>query len=133
MKSYSTPEITVNWDHTKCIHSEKCWRKLPQVFQPKSRPWILIEGAPAETIKLQVAACPSGALSIADSETDSNGTTSSIEIVPNGPALIKGSCEISTPSGEVQKMDTGAALCRCGASNNKPFCDGSHVKIDFQG
>ncbi|MGB0424483.1 MAG: (4Fe-4S)-binding protein, partial [Flavobacteriales bacterium] len=94
MKSYSTPEITVNWDHTKCIHSEKCWRKLPQVFQPKSRPWIQIEGASAERIEKQITACPSGALSMADSTSPVPSTISVIEIVPNGPALIKGSCEI---------------------------------------
>lgn len=131
MKTYSTPEVTVNWDHTKCIHSEKCWRKLPQVFQPKSRPWIKIEGAPADRIKQQVAACPSGALSIANESAV--GESKLIEVVSNGPALIKGSCEITMPDGKVHQMDQGAALCRCGASGNKPFCDGSHAKIGFQG
>ena len=57
-----------------------------------------------------------------------------ITIRPNGPYLVEGECEISDPTGA--KVDTGGqariALCRCGASTTKPFCDGTHSKIGFQ-
>jgi CDGSH-type Zn-finger protein len=58
-----------------------------------------------------------------------------ISIRPNGPYLVEGDCELLDPQGN--KVDTSArgarfALCRCGASVQKPFCDGTHSKIGFQ-
>lgn len=57
-----------------------------------------------------------------------------VTIRPNGPYLVEGECEIYDPTGA--KVDTGTqtriALCRCGASTTKPFCDGTHSKIGFQ-
>ena len=64
IKEYSNDEITVVWLATKCIHSGNCVRSLPQVFQPKEKPWIKISNANSEEIKNVVAKCPSGALSI---------------------------------------------------------------------
>lgn len=61
--SYTNGEITVVWQPDKCIHSAKCALGLPQVFQPKSRPWIKIDQATTEQICAQVDKCPSGALS----------------------------------------------------------------------
>ncbi len=57
-----------------------------------------------------------------------------ISVRPNGPYLIEGDCEVYDPAGA--KVDTTGkpkiALCRCGASATKPFCDGSHSKVGFQ-
>ena len=64
MKEYSNGEIIVLWEAKKCIHSGNCVRTLSQVFQPKERPWIKIDNATSEEIKMAVAKCPSGALSI---------------------------------------------------------------------
>ena len=57
-----------------------------------------------------------------------------VRIVPseNGPNLITGDFEIVWPSGHVIASKASVALCRCGASKDKPFCDGSHKKISFQ-
>lgn len=62
-KTYSNGEITIVWKQGKCIHSGVCVRTLPQVYNPKSRPWITIENASSEELKAQVSKCPSGALS----------------------------------------------------------------------
>jgi uncharacterized Fe-S cluster protein YjdI len=70
VKRYSNGEITVVWKPSLCIHSANCFRGLPQVFDPRKRPWITIEGAPTQPIVDQVARCPSGALSIVRNETD---------------------------------------------------------------
>jgi uncharacterized Fe-S cluster protein YjdI len=63
-KRYTNGETTVVWKPELCIHSGICARGLPQVFSPKRRPWIEMEHSDTVTIEKQVAACPSGALSI---------------------------------------------------------------------
>jgi CDGSH-type Zn-finger protein len=57
-----------------------------------------------------------------------------IKCAPNGPYLLDGPLDIVDPAGNVHSIAEGkkAALCRCGASVNKPFCDGTHSKIGFQ-
>jgi uncharacterized Fe-S cluster protein YjdI len=60
---YSNGDITVVWKPNTCIHSTICWKGLLEVFNPKERPWIKIEGASTERIIEQVRQCPSGALS----------------------------------------------------------------------
>jgi uncharacterized Fe-S cluster protein YjdI len=64
VKRYSNGEITVIWKPGLCIHSANCFRGLPQVFDPRRRPWIEILGASTQEIVDQVAHCPSGALSV---------------------------------------------------------------------
>lgn len=61
-KEYSNGEITIVWKPGKCIHSGVCVKMLPQVYNPKERPWIKIENAESEALKRQVNSCPSGAL-----------------------------------------------------------------------
>ena len=62
-KEYTNGEITVVWKPGVCIHSAKCFKGLPGVFDPNARPWINVEGASTEAIVGQVQQCPSGALS----------------------------------------------------------------------
>jgi uncharacterized Fe-S cluster protein YjdI len=61
-KEYSNGEVVITWQPAKCIHSGKCVMGLPQVFKPKSTPWIEIENASSEELVNQVKKCPSGAL-----------------------------------------------------------------------
>jgi len=65
-KKYSNGEITVLWQSHKCIHSGNCVRNLPQVFNPRERPWIKQHNATSAEIIATVNKCPSGALSIDD-------------------------------------------------------------------
>lgn len=62
-KRYSNGEVTVVWKPDLCEHSGICFRGLPQVFDPRRRPWIAIDGATSDEIVAQVGRCPSGALS----------------------------------------------------------------------
>lgn len=59
---YSNDEITVDWKPGYCQHSTRCWKQLLQVFDPREKKWVNIDGAGAERIKQQVEQCPSGAL-----------------------------------------------------------------------
>ena len=63
IKEYTNGEVTIVWEAEKCIHSAICAKGLPQVFQPRERPWIKIDAAETDTLVEQVKACPSGALS----------------------------------------------------------------------
>jgi uncharacterized Fe-S cluster protein YjdI len=60
---YNNDEITVVWKPNSCQHSTLCWKGLIEVFNPKERPWIKMDGATTERIIEQVKKCPSGALS----------------------------------------------------------------------
>lgn len=55
-----------------------------------------------------------------------------IKVQPNGPIIATGSFKLELPNGEVEEKEV-ATLCRCGHSQNKPYCDGTHRKINFQG
>ena len=56
-----------------------------------------------------------------------------VEIAPDGPILVHGTIEIKHSNGTTETKEKVTALCRCGASSTKPFCDGSHRKIEFKG
>ncbi len=62
-KHYTNGEVTIVWKPGVCIHSGICAGGLPQVFDPKARPWVNEKGADTATIKAQIDQCPSGALS----------------------------------------------------------------------
>lgn len=135
-KSYTNGEITVVWKPDVCIHSTICWKGLYNVFQPKSRPWVKMDGASSERIRAQVDKCPSGALTWynnADGQAMEIDRETIVEVSQNGPLLVYGNVSIKHPDGSEEKKNKVTALCRCGASGNKPYCDGSHKKVDFQG
>ncbi|NNE56133.1 MAG: hypothetical protein HKN32_08940 [Flavobacteriales bacterium] len=133
-KEYSNGDITVVWQPGKCIHSAICAKGLPGVFKPKDKPWIQLEHASSDEIVNQVRACPSGAISIKeDNQTQSETMSTKIEVTKNGPVLVHGTCTVTHSDGSTHEKDGVTALCRCGHSSNKPYCDGSHTKEDFQG
>ncbi len=135
-KEYTNGEVTVVWQADKCIHSSFCWKELGEVFNPKERPWINVEGASTERIVEQVKKCPSGALSFymndAENQEEESAETA-VEVMENGPLLVHGTLKITHKDGTNEVKNRTTAFCRCGASNNKPFCDGAHRKIEFKG
>lgn len=130
MKEYSNDDITVCWDPDKCIHSRNCVKGLPQVFDRSLRPWINMQGATSEEIMKTIDKCPSGALSYKKIGTD-RGHSAKIKVIKNGPLLVEGECALVDREGVQVKSCGPFALCRCGGSKNKPFCDGAHTKIGF--
>jgi uncharacterized Fe-S cluster protein YjdI len=135
-KEYSNGEVTVVWEAEKCIHSAICAKGLPDVFNPRVRPWVKIDAASTSKLIGQVKQCPSGALSYyMNSELD--GTAESmdtkVEVLENGPLLVYGTLKVTHKDGSEETKNKTTAFCRCGASNNKPFCDGTHVKQNFIG
>ncbi|MCA0931927.1 (4Fe-4S)-binding protein [Lutimonas saemankumensis] len=135
IKKYKRDNLIINWQPGKCIHSAVCVKELPGVYDPKSRPWIKPENASVEELKNQIDKCPSGALSydLEDASNPMQVLKTEVELMENGPLLVKGSLRIKSPDGSVVNKEKITAFCRCGASNNKPFCDGEHKKTGFEG
>ncbi len=138
-KKYSNDEIEITWKPSVCIHSTKCWRGeegLSSVFNPAERPWIKPEGASTERIMAQIDKCPSGALSYVkknkEAESPQIQSATIIETFENGPLLVYGNIRIKDKAGNETQKNKVTALCRCGASLNKPYCDGTHTKNGFQ-
>ncbi len=136
-KEYQNEDIKVIWKQELCIHSANCVRNLPGVFKPHERPWITIENADTEHLIETVNQCPSGALTwekLDNIEPDEKISSDSVEIevFKNGPVIIKGDCQIKDSKGNITSKTGQIALCRCGHSNNKPFCDGNHKKEGFE-
>lgn len=155
-REYSNGEITVFWKPDACIHSTVCFMKLRKVFDPTKRPWVNMQGATTQEIITIVEQCPTDALtwkwnrnltSAEKEELNSKPvgeemvptpvvpptSVTEITIIENGPVLIKGKFKMSKTSGEQIKTTEQIALCRCGSSKNKPFCDGSHRTTGFIG
>jgi uncharacterized Fe-S cluster protein YjdI len=140
VKEYTNGEVTIVWKPATCIHSKMCITGLASVFNFNARPWINAQGANTQQIIEQVQKCPSGALSFyKNSEVKPEEkliveTERIIEAMPNGPLLVYGNIRVKHANGtESYHEHRVTAFCRCGASGNKPYCDGSHQKIGFQG
>ncbi len=137
-KQYSNGDITVTWKPDVCIHSTLCWRGLVSVFNPRNRPWINMDGADTEAIIAQVEKCPSGALSWhrnseVEIKPENVEVETIVEVTPNGPLMVYGNIKVKDAAGNETTKHKVTAFCRCGGSVNKPFCDGTHRKIDFKG
>ncbi len=136
-KNYTNGDITVVWKPDLCSHSAKCFNGLPEVFDPREKPWVMLSGSDTNTIINQVNHCPSGALSYfrnKDTEESPVALTAEtkIEAISNGPLLVYGNILITDSKGGEIKKSKVTAFCRCGQSKNKPFCDGSHTTTGFQ-
>ncbi|BAO76282.1 (4Fe-4S)-binding protein [Winogradskyella sp. PG-2] len=135
-KEYSNGEVTVVWEPEKCIHSAICAKGLPSVFQLKDRPWVKIDAAVTDEIVNTVKKCPSGALSFymnAEDNLSEESLETKVEVLENGPLLVYGILKVSDKNGNTETKNRTTAFCRCGASENKPYCDGAHIKEDFRG
>lgn len=62
-KTYPAGEIDIIWQPDRCIHAGVCVRTLPEVYRPRSHPWIVPGKATTDQLKAQIDRCPSGALS----------------------------------------------------------------------
>jgi uncharacterized Fe-S cluster protein YjdI/CDGSH-type Zn-finger protein len=127
-RAYTAPGVTVYYDRGRCLHFAECVRGLPEVFDVKKRPWIQPENASADASAERVAEvvrrCPSGALHyrLEEGPTEEPERPSRVEFVANGPINLRGDLSIELPGGG-QMREVRASLCRCGRTENEPFCD----------
>lgn len=134
-RTYENNSIRVFWDSTRCVHSGNCLRALPAVFDFDARPWVDVDGDDSDAIAAAIQRCPSGAL---DYERLDGGPPEPLPEVPviiprpNGPLFVRGRVSVQTIGGEIFDEAGRMTLCRCGASENQPFCDNSHRVIKFK-
>jgi CDGSH-type Zn-finger protein len=141
-KDYAGKKITVHDNRRICSHAAECVNNLPSVFRLNARPWIDPDSANVEEIINTIEKCPSGALSYSIDgieHRDQNDRDPMVTVSKDGPYLITGGIELiggNANNNIIQFGDRASkehyTLCRCGASNNKPFCDGMHKVINFK-
>ena len=129
-KTYKGKDIDVSFDGDLCIHARECVTGLPGVFEANaSGPWIHPDAASVERIVAVAYACPSGAVGYHRKDGVADETPPEINTVrvkENGPLAIHADLML-----EGESIGCRATLCRCGASRNKPYCDGSHGAAGF--
>lgn len=132
-RDYQGDEITIHDNRTICSHAAVCVQELGSVFNLDKKPWIDANGASASEIIALIKKCPSGALSytVNDQQHRNPDRSPAIRIAKNGPYNIEGGIQLNIDDAMQPPASEHYALCRCGASANKPYCDGTHRTAGF--
>jgi CDGSH-type Zn-finger protein len=130
--NYEGEGITVHDNRGICAHAARCTNGLPEVFRGGTEPFVDASAAPADKIQETIEQCPSSALSYSVGGTEHRDRDSLpiILVAPNGPYAVRGGADLDAQSGEGASQEH-FALCRCGQSQNKPFCSGAHWNHKF--
>lgn len=133
IREYDSDGIVIRFDLTRCIHAEECIKGQVDVFQKDRRPWIDATQGTPDDIAAVIHRCPTGALTYERKDgrpAEEPPSRTMTKIDPDGPLFVHGALKIQTSAGEKEYIRV--ALCRCGASRNKPFCDNSHHDVNFK-
>ncbi len=129
-ESYVGRAITVEFDAARCIHARRCVLGLPAVFRANvPGAWIEPDNADPEELAALIRQCPSGALTFRASRggEERRPDKNVVQLTENGPLAVRADMVLGGESDGGRRV-----LCRCGASQNKPYCDGSHHAAGFQ-
>ena len=132
---YPGRNIDVQWDGRLCIHIGECGYSQGELFVGGRDPWCQPDLVEDEYVRKVIRRCPSGALSYDDKAGGDNekpARNNTVQVVYNGPLYLHGDLDIANVADDMPGVCFRAALCRCGQSNNKPFCDNSHLKVGFE-
>jgi uncharacterized Fe-S cluster protein YjdI len=159
-RKYTNGEITVYWKPSACVHASYCYRELIEVFDPSRRPWVDMKGSTTDKIIEVVNLCPTEALTWKWNDEEKNREVGSdqsnhikfrrpelmeddrltvkdkpvtVKVMPDGPLVISGTFILVQGGAGKEIKDGMLSICRCGASDRKPYCDGRHRKIGFSG
>ncbi len=126
--------VNVTWDGRLCIHIAECGQSEGDLFVGGRNPWCMPDKASQEEVFEICERCPSGSLtySTASGQQESASGENTVNVAYNGPLFVKGELDIEGAPEDMPGTKFRAALCRCGQSKNKPFCDNSHLQADFE-
>jgi CDGSH-type Zn-finger protein/truncated hemoglobin YjbI len=142
--SYSGQQVTIFDNRGICQHSGYCSDRLASVFHADGVPFVTPSGGRLDDLIRAVRNCPSGALSYAVDDVEARATVDhhsrrepGIEVSKDGPYRVTGGIPLTDEKGADEPRADGSsrehyALCRCGHSQNKPFCSGMHWYVDFK-
>ncbi len=123
-------DVTIHYRGKLCIHSRFCVTGAPRVFLANVQgPWIHPDDMDKEELMSVARECPSGAIQYRRSDGGAEESLPPVNLASvreSGPYALRGDLRLRGES-----IGFRATLCRCGASKNKPYCDGSHHEIDF--
>ncbi len=132
---YSGDRAEVSWHGGLCIHIGECGRAKGDLFVGGRQPWCQPDLASDDEVKDVVTRCPTGALSVSfadGSNPEEANPENTVNVAYNGPLFVSGQLEIDGAPADAPGLSFRAALCRCGQSSNKPFCDNSHDDAGFK-
>ena len=132
---YEGGGIAVTYEARRCIHAEECVHGLPAVFDPKRKPWVDAKAGLADEVARVIERCPTGALQYERRDggpQEAAPPKNTVRVAADGPLYLHGRVRVNDAGGQSVVRDTRVALCRCGQSALKPFCDGSHTRAGFK-
>jgi CDGSH-type Zn-finger protein len=131
---YRGMHITIFDNRAICAHAGHCSDGLKSVFRYGVEPWIDPDGAGVDQVIATIGKCPSGALSYAieGKEGAAPERPPKVTVTDHGPYDVTGGIELMNVEFGDGASREHYTLCRCGASANKPFCDGSHWRVEFK-
>ena len=131
--NYPGKDVDVHWDSRLCIHIGECGYSEGDLFVGGRDPWCVPDVTNSTEVMEVCERCPTGALTYTDKsgESEKAATNNTIQVTYNGPLYIQGELDIEGAE-DLPGTRFRAALCRCGASKNKPFCDNSHLTEKFE-
>ena len=132
---YSGERAKVSWHGKLCIHIGECGRAKGELFVAGRKPWCQPDLASDVEVNEVVRRCPTGALSVSyddDSYEETADNENTVHVAYNGPLFVRGDLAIDGIDTAAPGLNFRAALCRCGKSKNKPFCDNSHDAAEFR-
>lgn len=126
--------IDVHWDERLCIHIAECGQSEGELFVGGRDPWCLPDKTTATEVAEICRRCPSGALTYTNKSghAEQASKTNTVHVTYNGPLYANGDLAIDGAPDDMPGLNYRAALCRCGQSKNKPFCDNSHLEAGFE-
>ena len=128
-------KLDVVWDGRLCIHVQECTRAKGVLFESGRDPWAEPDLGEADYVAEIVRRCPTGALTCRRRDGGAGEKApgaNTVTVANNGPLYVSGMLEIDGAEADMPGVRYRAALCRCGASKNKPFCDNTHEDTGFR-
>jgi CDGSH-type Zn-finger protein/uncharacterized Fe-S cluster protein YjdI len=132
---YPGDSAEVSWHGNLCIHIGECGRAKGDLFVGGRQPWCQPDVANNDEVKDVVMRCPTGALSVkfADGSVPEKASPeNTVNVAYNGPLFVRGQLNIDGAPSNAPGLKFRTALCRCGQSKNKPFCDNGHDGAGFR-
>jgi CDGSH-type Zn-finger protein/uncharacterized Fe-S cluster protein YjdI len=133
--TYPGAKADVHWDGRLCIHIGECGRASGDLFVGGRDPWCQPDLAADDEVADVVKRCPTGALTLTRKDGgpgEAAELENTVVVANHGPLYLRGDLDIDGAPEDMPGVRRRAALCRCGLSKNKPFCDNSHEAGGFR-